>query len=182
MKRLFFLVCFLSGVLTSAAQRTYSSNEGDVSIFSETPLENIDAHNTSIKALLNTFTRDVGFIVPIRKFKFRKAMMEEHFNEKYMESDKFPMATFKGRLNEPVDFSKEGETKVTSTGKLSMHGVERDVTCPGTVLVKNGEIEMKSEFNVLVKDYNITIPKLVVQNISENIAVKVNVKFIPYKK
>ena len=166
--------------LDAASQNIYTLKEGDISFFSETPVENIEAHNQNVYAFLNTTSREMAFRVPVRKFKFQKALMEEHFNEKYMESDKYPMSTFRGKINEEVDLSKNGEYKVTATGKLSMHGVEREVTAPGTLAVKNGEITLQSDFPVLVKDYDIDIPQLVFQNIAESIAVKVRIKFTPY--
>src|SRR5882757_9087161 len=122
------IVFFLLALsLDTFSQNIFMLKEGEVSFFSKAPVEDIDAHNTSAHSVLNTTTREVAFLVPIRKFVFQKALMQEHFNEKYMESDKYPMASFKGKINEDVDFSKDGETKVTATGQLSIHGVEKEV-------------------------------------------------------
>jgi polyisoprenoid-binding protein YceI len=181
MFRLIFLF-FLLLTLRTGAQTLFTVKEGEVSFFSEAPLENIEAHNRSVQALLNTKTRELAFRIPIRKFKFQKSLMEEHFNEKYMESDDFPMATFKGTIKEPVDLSGNGDHKVTAVGKMTIHGVEREVSAPGTVTVKDGEINVQSDFSVMLKDYKITIPQVVFQNIAENIAIKVRIKFIPYTK
>jgi hypothetical protein len=181
MKKLFLPVLILFA-LQGAAQNVFTLKEGEISFFSEAPMENIDAHNTSANSILNSKTQEMAFLVPIRKFVFKKALMQEHFNEKYMESDKYPTASFKGKFKEDVDFSKDGETNVSATGKLTIHGVEKDVTFPGKVIIRNGEISIQSDFKVLVKDYNITIPKLMFQNIAESIEVKVRVKYIPYKK
>ena len=181
MFRLLFLF-FLLLTLRSGAQNLYTVKEGEVSFFSEAPVENIEAHNFSVQALMNTKTRELAFRIPIRKFKFQKSLMEEHFNEKYMESDQFPMATFKGTIKETVDLSKNGEYKVTAVGKLMIHGVEREVSAPGTITVKDGVIEVKSDFSVMLKDYKITVPQVVFQNIAENIAIKVQIKLIPYTK
>jgi polyisoprenoid-binding protein YceI len=180
MKRIFLFLA-LSLVLPSWAQ-VYTAKSGEVSFHSEAPLENIDAVNHAPNSVLNTETREIAFLVPIRKFIFKKSLMQEHFNEKYMESDKYPSASFKGRINEAVNFSSDGESKVTATGKMTIHGVEREVTVPGTVTVKNGEISIQAAFTVKVKDYNITIPKLMFQNIAESIDVKVNIHYTPYKK
>ena len=178
----YFLATILFFFSVDLPAQVYTVKEGNVSFFSEAPLENIEAHNANPGALINTSTREIAFIIPIRKFVFRKALMQEHFNEKYMESDKYPMATFKGKVNEAVDLTKDGENKVTATGKMTIHGVERDLTCPGKLIVKNGEISLESDFNVQVKDYNISIPQLMFQNIAESIAVKIRILFIPYKK
>jgi hypothetical protein len=181
MRTLFVLFLFIFPYHL-VAQNVFTVKEGEISFYSESPLENIDAHNKSIHSILNTSTREIAFLVPIRKFEFKKALMQEHFNEKYMESDTYPMSTFKGKINENVDFTKDGETAVTATGKLTIHGVEKDVTIPGKLIIKSGEISIESDFNVLVKDYNITIPQLVFQNIAESIAVKVRISYTPYKK
>ena len=181
MKKLIFIF-FFSVSLHLGAQGIYKSNEGEASFFSETPMENIEAHNKSISSFLNTGSKEVVFVIPVRNFKFRKALMEEHFNEKYLESDKYPDATFQGKINEDVDFSKDGVYKVTATGKMKMHGVEKQITVPGTITVKGGKLSLQSEFNVTLTDYNITVPKLVIQNIAEVVAVKINAGYVPYKK
>ena len=178
----FLPILFFLASLRVGAQSIYTVKEGEISFYSEATLENIEAHNKNIHALLNIATRELAFIVPVRNFNFKKALMQEHFNEKYLESDKFPTATFKGKINETIDFSRDGETQATASGKLTIHGVEQSVTCPGKVLIENGEIIMHSDFNVLLKDYNITIPRVVFQNIAETIAVKINIKYTPYKK
>ena len=180
MKRIFLFLA-LSLVLPSWAQ-VYTAKSGEISFHSEAPLENIDAVNNAANSVLNTDSREIAFLVPLRKFIFKKSLMQEHFNGKYMESDKFPNASFKGRINESVNFTSDGETKVTATGKLTIHGVEREVIVPGIVTVKNGEISVQSAFTVKVADYKITIPKLMFQNIAESIDVKVSINYTPYKK
>ena len=97
MHKFLFLFCLLFS-LDAASQNIYTLKEGDISFYSETPIENIDAHNQSAYAFLNTTSREMAFRVPVRKFKFQKSLMEEHFNEKYMESDKYPMSTFRGKI------------------------------------------------------------------------------------
>jgi hypothetical protein len=179
----YLVILFFFGLsLQLNAQAIYKCSEGEVSFFSETPMENIDAHNKSISSFINTATGDVVFVIPVRNFKFQKAMMEEHFNEKYLESDKYPDATFQGKLDQQIDAKQDGEYKVTATGKLKMHNVERVITVPGTITVKNGNLALKAEFNIALKDYDITVPKIVVTNIAEVIAVKVAASYIPYKK
>ena len=181
MRRYFFLFFLLSS-LGAGAQTIFIAKSGEIAFYSKAPVENIEAHNTSAQALLNTSNREMAFRVPIRKFKYQNAMMEEHFNEKYMESDKFPMATFKGNIKEDIDLTKNGDYKVTAEGTLIIHGVEHDISAPGTVSVKEGEINVQSDFTVRLKDHNITVPQIVFQNIAEKIDVKVRLQFIPYTK
>lgn len=106
--------------------------------------------------------------------------MQEHFNENYMESDKYPNATFKGKLSDKIDPSKDGDYTVTVTGELEVHGVKQPRTITGTIKVLNRQISINSEFNVLCKDHQITIPKLVFKNIAESIQVTVSGNFNPY--
>jgi hypothetical protein len=165
-----------------ALGQIYSAKLASVNFFSSSPLENVDATNKSVQSILNTSAKTVAFIVPIRGFKFKDDLMEEHFNEKYLESDKYPNATYSGRINEDVDLSKDGTYQVTSTGKLTMHGVEQHVTQKGTAIVKNGEISVQSKFPIAIKDFNITIPKLLFQNIADTVAVTVNIVYQNFKK
>ena len=180
MKKLIFIF-FLSCFLKSNAQ-IYSVKEGKITFFSKAPIENIEGTNTSVNSFLNTTTREVIFIVPITSFQFKDKLMQEHFNENYMESNKYPTATFNGKINEAVDLSKDGTYPVTVTGKLKIHGVEKEITEKGTALVAAGQIKVESEFVLMIRDFKIEVPKLVFQNIAENITVKANLTYVPYKK
>ena len=99
--------------------------------------------------------------------------MQEHFNEKYMESEKYPSSSFVGKLNEAVDLSKDGEYNLTATGKLKIHGVEMDRTIPVKATVKDGKLSFVSEFKVKVSDHKIEIPTLVMAKIAEEVSVKI---------
>ena len=153
----------------------------EISFFSDGPVEDISAVNKSTKPILNTAKNEIAIKVTIKGFDFEKELMEEHFNEKYMESDKFPYSTFTGKINEQVDYKQDGTTKVTVTGKLNMHGVEKERTLDGNVTVKGGEIIIDSKFIIVLKEHNITIPTIVVQNVAELIEVKINAKLTEFK-
>jgi len=181
MKKIVLILSFLFFAFAVRAQ-LYTLSDGIVSFFSEAPVENIDATNDKINSFLNTASNEVMFIVHIRGFTFDKDLMKEHFNEKYMESDKYPTATFKGKLNDAVDYSKDGTYNVTATGMLNMHGVEREINAPGTITIDKGKINLKSDFRVPLKGFNIEVPKLVFQNIAEVISIKINTNYIPYQK
>ena len=107
--------------------------------------------------------------------------MEEHYNEKYVESEKFPLATFQGKINEDIDLAKDGVYPVTVTGTFSLHGVPKERTISGTITVKNGEINVKSVFVVACADHKIIIPSLVGAKISETVDVTIDVNMIPKK-
>jgi hypothetical protein len=176
------LTAILLTLSIAANAQIFISKTCEITFFSEAPLENIDAKNTTAKPILNTTNNEVAVRVPIKGFVFAKALMQEHFNENYMESDKYPNATFKGKINETIDWSKEGTYKVTITGKLDIHGVEKDRTINGTITKKGEEITVNSEFNVKLEDHKIEIPKVVFQNIAETVLVKLNSVMIPFKK
>lgn len=182
MKKIIGLLSFVI-VSTSAvfSQPVYSAKGGQASFFSKSPMEDIDAVSNSVNSFINTSNREVVFIIPMTSFKFAKALMQEHFNEKYVESDKYPTATYKGIINEPLDFSKDGEYTLTAAGKLTMHGVEKERTDTATVVVKDGKASLNTKFKIKVADYKIEIPKLVVQNIAEEVDVTINTLYTPHK-
>jgi hypothetical protein len=154
----------------------------EISFFSSSPLEDIEAVNKACKPIINTATGDVQMKIVISAFQFEKPLMQEHFNENYMESEKFPNAIFKGKINEKVDWAKDGEYKVTVTGKLMIHGVEKERTIDAMIKVKGSEINSTSKFKIHIADHGIKVPSLYVQNIAEDVEVKLNATLEPYKK
>jgi hypothetical protein len=176
------LLFILLSTAAAWSQSLYICRTGEASFYSKAPLENIEAFNRNTTSILNTANGEIAFTVPIKAFRFEKELMQEHFNEKYMESDKYPLATFKGKINEKVDYTKNGVYKVTTTGKLSIHGVEKDRTEKGTLTVKDGNITIDAEMKVTLNDFNITIPKLVFENIAETVDVKIHAPYVPFKK
>jgi len=167
----------LLGFIISLMQRTddvkaiFFTKNAELTLFSEAPMENIEAVSKSAYGVINVNTGEIQFGVSIRSFKFRKALMQEHFNENYMESDKFPAARFKGKLNSPIDITKEGEFQVTATGDLEVHGITKKRSISGTVKVLNGRIDLNSIFDVKCQDHNIKIPSLVFKNIAETLKI-----------
>lgn len=175
MKQLIFsfaLLCLCSDNVN--AQKFYTKN-GSISFFSKASLENIHAENNQVMSVLNTENGDLQFSVLIKSFNFEKALMQEHFNENYLESDKYPKATFKGSISEigKVSFLKDGVYNVVTAGDLSLHGVTKKITAPGTITIKGGKISATSKFQIKLADYNVSIPKLVKDNIAESVDVTV---------
>ena len=181
--RIFIVAVFLFSVRESIAQGKFYTKTGKISFFSSAPLENIEAVNKSVIALLDSKSGDFQFGVLMKGFEFKKALMQEHFNKNYVESDKFPKSEFKGQVtnNSSVNYTTDGSYPVTVKGKLTIHGVTKDVETSGTLTVKEGKVQANSEFNVLVADYNITIPKMYRDNISKSIKVTVNCLLEPLK-
>ena len=161
----------------------YVTKTGKVSFFSTSPMENIEAHNKQVNAALDASTGDFVFKILIKSFEFEKALMQEHFNENYMESDKFPNSTFQGKITNlgSVDFTKNGEYDAEVSGKLTIHGITKDVTEKGKFVVKDGNVQGLAKFSVRLADYDIKIPKAVVNNIAEVIEITVDVNMNPLK-
>lgn len=164
--------------LNFAYAQTYKSESGKITFFSDAAIEDIAAENTGATSIFNADNGEIVFSVPITSFDFDKSLMKEHFNEKYMDSEKHPKSTFSGKL---TGYTKEdGVHKAKATGKLLIHGVTRDVTMEGTVEFKNGKAFLASTFMVKLEDYKVKIPRLLWQNIAEEVEVKVNFEYKPY--
>ncbi len=180
MKRISFLFLLLSLVLSSSAQK-YMTKNGYIGFYSHTSIEDIKADNNQVAGVLDAATGEMVFQALIKSFHFENALMEEHFNENYMESDKFPKSVFKGKITNfsSADFTKPGKHDVTVEGDLNMHDVTNRVTVKGTFEVVPGGINASSKFNINPEDYKINIPGVVGNNIAKNLEVTVIMKYTP---
>mgnify|MGYP001168719566 CR=1 FL=1 len=181
MKTILSLLSLLLAI-SSFGQTVFIDKSGKISFYSEAPLENIEAKHTGVNAILNTSTNEIAFIVPIRGFNFEKELMQEHFNEKYLESDKYPNASYKGNIVDSIDWSVPGTYTVSTTGTFSLHGVEKEINEKGAFTVDGNKINLQSQFKIAIADYNISIPKLLFQNIADTVLVTLNSDFEPFKK
>lgn len=170
--------------LTSLNAQKFFTREGKIAFFSDTPLEKIEAHNNSATSVIDLETGRMEFAVLIKAFQFEKALMQEHFNENYMESDKFPKAVFKGQITnmDEIDLTKEGEYAVMVEGDLTIHGVTQPVQTEGTIKVEEGQMKANSSFTVLVADYEIEIPGVVRDNIAKAVRIDVEMDYKPFEK
>jgi polyisoprenoid-binding protein YceI len=180
MKRLSLLLLFMGLIFQANAQK-YMTENGYIGFFSHTPVEDIKADNNQVAGILDASTGEMVFQVLIKSFHFEKALMEEHFNENYMESDKFPKSTFTGKIINlsAINFSKNGIYDVTVEGELSIHGVINKVTTKGSVEIVTGGINANSKFNIIPEDYKIDIPGVVRNNIAKTLEVTVTMKYSP---
>lgn len=167
--------------LFQTGQGLYVCKNAQISLFSTAPIEDIAAKTSSGQSVYNAATGDLVFSVAINTFKFPKSLMQEHFNSDYLESDKYPHATFKGKVQEHPDLTKDGTYPITATGVLDVHNVKQTRTIPGTLVVSNGTVTMKSEFMVKCVDHHIDIPKLVFHNIAESIKMNVTATYTAAK-
>ena len=161
----------------------YFPRDGKVKFFSDASMEKIEAVNKSATAVLDAATGKMEWKVLIKGFLFEKALMQEHFNENYLESSKYPNATFKGEIANlsEVNLSKDGTYNAKVKGKMNIHGVEKDVETTGTVKVGGGTITIHSEFTVKCSDYGIKIEAQKVSNIANEIKVTVDAALAPMK-
>lgn len=164
-------ICF-AFVLTVNAQ-TYTGKNIKVNIFSSTPIEDIKAVSYTGVAVLVGQKQEINIQVAIKSLEFDKKLMQEHFNENYMESDKFPLAKFKGAIEPKIDWAKDGEYNVMAKGILNVHGVEQARTINGKIIIKNKVASMSSTFKVACAEHQIKIPSLMFTKIAEVIEVKV---------
>ena len=157
------------------------SKNGHIWFYSHTPVEDIEAHNRQAVSILDPETGTVQFSLLVKSFEFRKKLMQEHFNENYMESDKFPKASFKGNIDNlsDIDFSTNGNYAAQVSGKLTIHGVTKKVHTAGTLTVNSEKVTAKAMFIVSPEDYDIVIPDLVRDNIAREIEVHVDVTYNP---
>jgi polyisoprenoid-binding protein YceI len=177
-----FIFLFFAGYRANAQILKSVDKQGKLSFFSSTPVEDIDAHSESATSIINTVTDSVIVKVRINSFQFKNALMQEHFNENYLESEKYPYAVFRGKINEHAVLATEGTSKVTSNGILTMHGVEKNTKMEGSLTKKGDEISLQSSFKVKLSDHKIDVPKLVMTKIAEEIACKAEITYLPYKK
>lgn len=176
-----FTITFTALLLltVSYSQQLYKATSSKTHFFSEAPLENIEAVNEKSQGLINTETKQIAIIIPIIEFKFEKPLMEEHFNENYMETSKYKTASFQGKIISDIDFSTNGEYEATAEGALTIHGVKKEQKIKGTLTVKENKIALVSNFTVVLEDHEIEIPKMVIENLAEVIAVDVTMTFEP---
>ncbi len=175
-------IIFLFGSITTVEAQKYFTREAQLSFFSEAPMEKIEAHNGTGTCVVDFSQQRMEFAVLIKAFQFEKALMQEHFNENYMESHKFPKATFKGQIIEPKSIEMKPEAQdVQVKGTMSIHGVEREITAPGKILFTPDRVSVSSTFVVAVKDYGIEIPAVVRENIAKEVEITVEADLEPLK-
>jgi hypothetical protein len=177
MKKFMLMVMVtLVPMLKITAQNDYSTDKGFISFFSEAPVADVDAKNKKVKAELNTTTHELIFTLAMSDFQFENKKMGRDAEKKYLETEKYPQAGFKGKINGSINYDKPGSYPVEARGKLKIHGVEKEVSEKGTVIVEQGHIKLRSEFHVALKDYNIETPSILGQEMTkDDILVKVEI-------
>jgi hypothetical protein len=166
------LVCLVTAF--TLPPQNYSITNGSIAFKSDAPLELIKAESAELKGLIATDKKQFAFLIAVKTFKgFNSPLQQEHFNENYLETKKYPNATFEGKIIEDVDFTKDGVYEVRTKGNLTVHGVAQERIIKSTITVKNKAVSLKANFTVLLADHNIPIPKVVNEKLASEIKVEV---------
>lgn len=184
MKRLsIFLIVFCLATTLFAGDKYFTRN-GHIYIISATDIIDLAANNNQVACIVDIDTGEMVFTLLMKSFIFEEALAQDHFNDNYAESDKYPKSTFKGKITNisEIDLSKKGKYNVTVEGDLTMHGVTKKVKSTGTLEVKKDEIVGYAKFNIDIYDYKIKIPKIVKDRVNNIIPITVNLNLTPYKK
>ncbi|MCF8238398.1 MAG: YceI family protein [Saprospiraceae bacterium] len=184
MKKILFLIALATVSVTSLSAQKYFTRDGMISFSASTPLETIEPTNKGATAVIDAATGVVEFAVLIKGFIFEKALMQEHFNENYLQSGKYPKATFKGKIvdAESIKWTKNGTYPVNVKGIMTLHGVSKEIKTTATIQVSGGRIIATSNFELPLSDYEISIPSVVADKISKTAKVKVEVALAELKR
>lgn len=160
-------------------QSQFIARQGQITFFSYTSVENIEAKNNQVLSLLDIEKKEVAISMLMRAFVFKKDLMYEHFNESYIESDIHPKANFQGQI---IDFDKtiKGTQTKIIRGKLSIHGITKEIDIKADINNNDGNYTINGEFDVFVKDFQIQIPPILASNIAKTISIKFNFQYQPY--
>jgi polyisoprenoid-binding protein YceI len=167
----FFITFFMLFSFNANAQR-YVDKSGETSFFSATAVEDIQAMNKKTTVLLDATTNTIAVKMQITEFEFPNKLMQEHFNENYLESEKFPTCIFSGKINETIDYTKNGTYTISATGKFIVHGVVQERTLKGKLRVEGTKLFLTTTFDIKLADHKIDVPSVVIAKVSDTIAVK----------
>lgn len=175
--RNFIIAIFTLFSITNTFAQQFRQASSTISFFSSAPMEDIFAESKKCISAIDAGKKTIALIIYPKDFVFKNPIMQEHFNENYMESDKFPKATFTGKIVGDFDVTKDGEYPVKVVGKLSIHGVEKAREIEGKIIVKNGVISIASKFAVKLSEHNIEIPSIMTKKIAEVVELNISVTY-----
>ncbi len=168
--KLAMLTLLIGAPILLSAQRIFSKSANvSFDATSNKSLEEIDAKTSTGTIVIDAGTGAVEAAVLMKSFQFEKALMGEHFNENYVESTKYPKATFKGKIvdTSKVNFKQDGTYNINVAGDMTMHGVTKSLTAPATITVKGGKVNAQANFSLALADYKIAIPSLVADKVAK---------------
>lgn len=180
--KILFSFLLIIAALSLNGQDRYLTRTGHIKFFSHAPLEDIEANTNKVLSIVDLGKGQVAVDMLMKTFEFEKKLMQEHFNENYLESDKYPKSKFSGTFEVPTGLKAmdDGSYQVEVTGDITIHGVKKPLTTTATLKVEGGKLFGELVFNVKVKDHEIKIPKVVVRNIAEEVEVTAKFAYEPY--
>lgn len=179
MKKIIPLLLLNALVTLGVAQGKYMTKTGEVTFFSSAPLEDIEAVNQKVQSVIDMDTKTVVISMLINNFVFDKRLMQEHFNENYMESEKYPKSIFKGSFESDDDLTKPGTYEVKVSGEMTIHGVTNPVNTLGYITVDEKGVKAETKFDIKIADYDVKIPRMVFKNIAEVVEVTAILEYAP---
>jgi polyisoprenoid-binding protein YceI len=180
---LLILLVAKSGAQEDKYANSYVCQKGKTHFFASTPLQDIEATSDKTLCVINTDTKKVYAKVAMTSFEFKNKLMQEHFNENYAESDKYPNAILEAEIVENIDFKKDGTYDITLKGTFDVHGVKQNVELKGTLLVQKGQVQnAMATFNIKLEDYQVKIPTALLAKIAEAVKVDVDFNFEKFEK
>jgi len=181
MKRTLALLLFAGLIAQASYGQLFMTRNGFVGFYSKTSMEDIKAENNQVYAVIDAGKKNIAFTILLKSFSFPKELMQEHFNENYVESDKYPKAVFTGTFTGDVNAAKDGVYPVTVHGSLNLHNVSKTVETPATIEVRGGVLIGHAQFKIKPEDYNISIPSVVRDKIERDLNVEVKINCNPVK-
>jgi hypothetical protein len=171
----FLLILFLLGGQLVFSQQVYKTDHGSVNFKSDAAMELIKASSQKLFGAIDPEKKTFSFVVKIVTFEgFNVGLQKEHFNENYMESDKFKTASFTGKIIEDIDFSKPGKYPVRAKGVFNVHGIEQERIIKCNLEVFPNTVQVQTEFTVLLDDHQIRVPRVVYEKVASEIIVVVS--------
>jgi len=180
--KIFFIALLFLSITSVFAQGIFTTSTAKVSFHSKTPIEDIDGISNTVASVLNINTKQIYFKIQNTSFQFKAKLMQEHFNENYMESEKYPVSDFNGKILDDIDITKTGTYKVTVAGTLNIHGKKKEYKITGTILNSGSAIIFNSNFKIKPADHGVEIPTIVFAKIAEQLDVEIIANYKPYVK
>lgn len=180
--RAFIALVGVTFATLASAQTVYTSDSSWVSFASETPIERIKGLNHASTAVIEMSARTVKIQVPVAAFRFDNRLMQEHFQEGYLEPKKFPFATFRGKLSDSLDLSIDTVYQVQAIGMLNVHGTDRVRTFDGVITCKDSVAALRASFDLVLADHEVKVPGAVFENIAKMVKVEVYFRLLPFRE
>ncbi|MHA4806575.1 YceI family protein [Flavitalea flava] len=175
MNKFFLIIVLLLSVKMQGYCQLYMTRTGFAGFYSKTPLEDIIAENNQVYAVIDAGNKKMAFSGLLKGFVFKKELMQEHFNENYVESDKYPKTSFSGVYTGDIPLTANGVYKIVVIGDLKLHNVTKKITVPATLEVKDGRLIGAASFKLKPEDFNISIPSIVRDKIAGEMNIQVKI-------